>query len=68
MNTLADVIQQYGAAYLEKFGDRLLLSHRRALRDIAQCRSAVLGAHCARMEMLSPNRHRTAFARKWDKN
>ena len=45
MTTLADIVQQYGAAYLEKYGDRLLPSHRRALRDIAQCRTATLGGH-----------------------
>jgi hypothetical protein len=45
MTTLAAVIQQYGAAYLEQYGERLLPSHRRALRDIAQCRTEALGGH-----------------------
>jgi len=45
MSTLADLVQQYGGAYLEKYGDRLLPSHRRTLRDIAQCRTAALGGH-----------------------
>lgn len=45
MSTLAEIVHEYGASYREKFDDRLLPSHRRALRDIAQCRTGVLGGH-----------------------
>ncbi len=45
MTTLADMVHQYGADYLEKYGDRMLSSHRRALWDIAQCRTEILGGH-----------------------
>ena len=45
MSTLADIVHEYGAAYREKFDDRLLPSHRRTLHDIAQCRTAVFGGH-----------------------
>ncbi|KPK05221.1 MAG: hypothetical protein AMJ56_16225 [Anaerolineae bacterium SG8_19] len=45
MSTLAEIVHQYGAAYQEKIGDRLLPSHRRALRDIAQCRTVAFGGH-----------------------
>ena len=45
MTTLADLVHQYGTAYLGKYGDRMLPSHRRVLRDIAQCRTAALGGH-----------------------
>jgi hypothetical protein len=45
MTTLAEIIGQYGAAYEAKYGDRLLPSHRRVMRDIAQCRTAALGGH-----------------------
>jgi hypothetical protein len=45
MSTLADIVQQYGAAYEAQFGARLLPSHRRTLRDIAHCRTAALGGH-----------------------
>ena len=45
MSTLADVVHHYGPAYLGKYRDRLLPSHRRTLRDIAQCRTAALGGH-----------------------
>jgi hypothetical protein len=45
MVTLADICQQYGPAYEAAFSDRLLPSHRQALRAIAQCRTAALGGH-----------------------
>jgi hypothetical protein len=45
MTTLAEIVHQYGPAYEEKYGDRMLPSHRRTLRDMAQCRTAVLGGH-----------------------
>ncbi len=45
MTTLADIVRQYGPAYEDKYGDRMLPSHRRVLRDIAQCRTPVLGGH-----------------------
>jgi hypothetical protein len=40
---LAEIVRQYGPAYRQKYGTRLLPSHRRALRDIEQCRTAALG-------------------------
>ena len=45
MTTLAEIVHQYGSAYAQKYGDRMLPSHRRTLRDIAQCRTAVMGGH-----------------------
>jgi len=45
MSTLAEIIEQYGAAYQKKFGARLLPSHRRALEDIVHCRTAAFGGH-----------------------
>ncbi len=45
MNTLADIVRDYGPAYEEKYGAHLLPSHRRVLRDIAQCRTAAMGGH-----------------------
>ena len=50
MTTLAEIVQQYGDAYLEKYGDRLLPSHRRTLHDIAQCRTGALGGHVYRCD------------------
>ncbi len=45
MVDLADVFRQYGPAYREKYGDKMLPSQRQAMADIEQCRTAVLGAH-----------------------
>jgi hypothetical protein len=45
MNTLADIVRQYGPAYEAHYGDRMLPSHRRTLRDIAQCRTPAMGGH-----------------------
>ncbi len=43
MVELAEIFRDAGPAYLRRFGDRLLPSHRRALQDIAFCRTAALG-------------------------
>lgn len=45
MVELADIFRRYGADYLKRFGDAVLPSHRRAIRDIVDCRTAALGAH-----------------------
>jgi hypothetical protein len=42
---VADVLRQYGPAYLEQFGDRMLPSQRRACEDLLRCRTAALGGH-----------------------
>ena len=48
--TLADVARRFGPAYLARHGGRLLPSHRRALRDLAACRTAALGGHVTRCD------------------
>src|SRR5947208_947452 len=54
MIELADIFRLHGPAYREKFGDRMLPSHRRAMQDIETCRTESLGgqlyycAHCDR--------------------
>jgi hypothetical protein len=40
---LADIFRDAGPAYLQRFGDRMLPSHRRVLHDIVSCRTAALG-------------------------
>ena len=45
MVRLADVFNQFGATYLEKYGSRMLPSHLRALSDISKCRTPALGSH-----------------------
>ncbi|MCP4823020.1 MAG: transposase, partial [Shimia sp.] len=45
MLEVAKVFRRYGEAYLNKFGDAMLPSHRRALHDIRHCRTEVFGGH-----------------------
>jgi hypothetical protein len=45
MLEVAEIIRLHGAAYLARFTDRLLPSHRRALRDLEACRTPALGGH-----------------------
>ena len=43
MVELAEIFRLHGPEYREKFGSRMLSSHRRAMQDIEQCRTATLG-------------------------
>jgi hypothetical protein len=43
MLELADIVRAYGPAYLARYGDRMLPSHKKVLQDIATCRTAALG-------------------------
>jgi len=43
MLEVADIFRLHGPAYRQKFGDRLLPSHRRAMQDIETCRTEALG-------------------------
>jgi hypothetical protein len=40
---IAEIFRRYGPQYRAKFGTRMLPSHRRAMRDIEQCRTETLG-------------------------
>jgi hypothetical protein len=40
---LAEIFSDAGPAYLQRFGDRMLPSHKRVMRDIVSCRTAELG-------------------------
>jgi len=42
---LAEIFRRHGPAYREKYGARLLPSHRRAMGDIESCRTEALGGH-----------------------
>src|SRR5262249_9793618 len=42
---VADVVRQYGATFLARYGPTLSGAHHRALRAIALCRTAALGGH-----------------------
>jgi len=54
---LADVIRRYGPAYIERFGDRMPPSHRRAMRDLAACRTAALGGQLTRCDHCGDERY-----------
>ena len=43
MVEMADVFRLHGPDYRAQFSDRMLPSHRRAMQDIEQCRTAALG-------------------------
>jgi hypothetical protein len=43
MPTVADVLRQYGPAYLEQFGDAMPAEHKKVLKAITACRTGQLG-------------------------
>jgi hypothetical protein len=55
---LADIFNQYGPAYRQKYASRLLPSHRRAMRAIEQCRTPALGGQA----YSCPQCHQTQYS------
>ena len=45
MTELAEVFAQHGPQYRAQFGDKMLPSHRQAMRDLERCRTPALGGH-----------------------
>ncbi|HYM90176.1 MAG TPA: IS91 family transposase [bacterium] len=45
MLEVADIVRLHGAAYRARYGQALGASHRRALRDLAACRTPACGGH-----------------------
>jgi hypothetical protein len=45
MLELASVFKLYGPEYLQKYGEKMLPSHKKAMQDIEDCRTEVMGAH-----------------------
>ena len=45
MPSIADIVREHGDAYVARFGQNMLPSHRRALADIAGCRTPAMGGH-----------------------
>jgi hypothetical protein len=45
---VADVIRSHGEAFLQKYGRHLSATQKKALRDLALCRTAALGGHVER--------------------
>ncbi len=53
MVEVADIFRLHGPSYREKFGNRMLPSHHRAMQDIEQCRTPSLGGqlyYCAQCD------------------
>ncbi len=50
MLEVADIIRLHGAAYCARFGPSLAPSQRRALRDLAACRTPASGGHVHQCE------------------
>jgi Transposase zinc-binding domain len=42
---VADIVQQYGAAYLARYGHVTSTAQQRVLRALTLCRTAALGGH-----------------------
>ena len=47
---VADVVRQYGADYLSRYGAVTSTAQRRVLQTVAQCRTAMLGGHKAQCD------------------
>jgi len=45
MPEVADILRRSGRDYLDRFGEQLLPSHRRAMADLVHCRTEALGGH-----------------------
>ena len=43
MVEVAEIFRRHGPEYLAKYGERMPRNHLRAMRDIEQCRTPVLG-------------------------
>lgn len=54
MVTLGDIFRQHGPAYRAQYGERMPLSHRRAMRAIEQCRTPALGGHVYFVSSVTP--------------
>lgn len=42
---MAEIFRRYGPDYIERFGSKILPSHRRAINDIICCRTEQMGGH-----------------------
>jgi hypothetical protein len=50
MAEMADIFGACGQVYWDKYGPRMLPSHKRAMCDIVRCRTEALGGHCYHCE------------------
>ena len=64
---LAEVFRQHGSAYRAEYGQRIPPSRRRAMRDIENCRTEVLGGHiyiCPDCEQIQYSYHGKKLSRQ----
>ena len=61
MVELADIVNVHGNDYLEKFGDRMPLRHKRALEAITRCRTEAMGGHLEACDDTSCNYLRYSY-------
>lgn len=45
MSSLQEIVASHGREYQDRFGSRMLPSHKRALADILACRTEAMGGH-----------------------
>jgi len=50
MGAIREIMVRFGPSYLQRFGDRMPDSHRRALFDIVSCRTEAMGGHMRECE------------------
>jgi hypothetical protein len=57
MSGLQEIVASHGREYLDRFGDRMLPSHKRALADILACRTEAMGGHLCECEGCGHQHH-----------
>ncbi len=50
MLEVAHIVHRYGGEYLNRYGDRMPVRHRRAMQDILTCRTPARGGHAFRCD------------------
>ncbi len=50
MLEVADIFRRYAPAYLDRFGTAMLPGHKRAIKDISQCRTRELGGYARKCD------------------
>jgi len=54
---VADIFRAAGGAYREKFGPRMLPSHKKVMADVERCRTAALGGHLRQCDRCGEQRY-----------
>jgi len=57
MSSLQEIVASHGREYLDRFGSRMLPSHKRALADILACRTEAMGSHICECEECGHQHH-----------